>query len=267
MKKKFIIFNIIFLFIFINAKKYKVNEFKNVIIYSWPSINKKKVDEINYKFDLVFKTISNDLEYPDNKPKIFIYESSEDLYNELINTWKYSSWLKQYNSFPRMNKKYEMWMLLLHDIKFMAHEYTHRIVEQIAGLNSQIYFKWFDEGFAEYEGIKVLSLYDPVKAKSIKAQYYKILSNLYKSKTLTNINNMTTENQWTNGIKLYQNKYYIQSYALVDFLIKEYGLEKIKDVLELKAKNNSFSDSFRGIYKISIEKFEKKFLLYIKNIK
>ncbi len=166
-----------------------------------------------------------------------------------------------------MNIDYEMWMITSHDIRFLAHEYTHRIIEQIAGLNSQIFYKWFDEGLAEYEGIKALSIYDSNKAKIIKEQYFKSANDFYKNGTFTNINNMTTEKQWSEGIMLHQNKYYIQSYVIVNYLIEKYGIKKVKEILEIFSQKNSFNNSFKEIYEISIEEFEKKFFLYLENIK
>ncbi len=82
------------------------------------------------------------------------------------------------------------------DVAFITHEYSHRIIEQIARLNSQINFKWFDEGLADYEGQRALAKQSPGDAASQSSSRIILVVNAYVSGALTPFKDITTEKQW-----------------------------------------------------------------------
>lgn len=99
------------------------------------------------------------------------YNSENGLFQDLIDTWGFSSeWVKTYRAVPRMNPEYVEWLPPYANWRYIAHEYTHRIIEQIAGLGSQTKYKWFDEWLADYEGLKVLAIKSPQTAEGVEKQ-------------------------------------------------------------------------------------------------
>ena len=59
-----------------------------------------------------------------------------------------------YQAIPQMNTNYEAWIPPNVGVWFIGDEYSHRIIEKVAGLNSQTTYKWFDEGLAEHAGLR-----------------------------------------------------------------------------------------------------------------
>jgi hypothetical protein len=145
------------------------------------------------------------------------------------------------------------------DIAFITHEYSHRIIEQIAGLNSQINYKWFDEGLAQYEGQRALTKRSPNDAASQISRRTMLIVQAYTSGSLTPLKDITTEWQWEKQIKNGGQLAYPEAWAAIDYLISQGGIALVKDVLTLVGKGQSFAAAFQKVYGLTVDEFEKEF--------
>jgi hypothetical protein len=183
------------------------------------------------------------------------------MYQDLITRWGYSEWVRTVHTTPRMRRDYIEWIgpEQHHDIAFITHEYTHRIIEQIAGLNSQVNFKWFDEGLAEYEGQKALAKPFPASAESRKEARLRMLASSLASHTLIPLSKITTERQWTAQIDQRSQLEYPEAWAALHYLISQYGVAEVKRVLTLIGTGERFSEAFQGTYGFTVDVFEASF--------
>ena len=122
---------------------------------------------------------------------------------------------------------------------FITHEYSHRIIEQIAGLNSQINFKWFNEGLAECEGRELGEAVASRHRRSQSNSRIILVVNAYVSGALIPFKDVANEKkQWDAQIERGGQLAYTQAWAGEDHLISQRG---IAVVLHLVGKGQSFT--------------------------
>jgi len=123
----------------------------------------------------------------------------------------------------------------------MAHEYTHLIVDYLAGGN---YPRWFTEGIAQREERKITGF----------------------EMALTGTEEIYPLSKMDAGYDLLPNQSaaYRQSLAMVDFLVERYGEDALKQILADLGKGNSMDGAFTNSIGINMQGFEAEFLHSIK---
>lgn len=135
----------------------------------------------------------------------------------------------------------------------LSHYYLFNITER-----SSIYFpRWFDEGLAIYLG------HSGSTAKfTHPEQLQKLLQDNRYPKSLSYWNGIGGQLRWMKQIFTggYVTNMYTHSYFAVRFLIDEYGVEKLQNLIFEAKTNSSFENAFRKIYGFSTDEFSDLFL-------
>ncbi len=233
-------------------------------VYFQDGVPSQRVLEIGTFFDVAHAIVGTDLAYPNIRPRIYVYRSMEDLSNDLVDYWGYPEWIRTYRVIPRMNADYEMWVPPGRGADFIGHEYSHRIIEQIAGLNSQVNYKWFDEGLATEEGIRTLSSISPADAASLRSYYRKATKEALQSGTYISLNQLTTEAQWQQWMQTpYVHYIYYQTAAAMEYMVTGVGMPVMQSMLIQIGQGNPFSVAFETVSGKSIDQFEAEFLAWL----
>jgi len=233
-------------------------------VYFQDGVPSQRVTEIGSYFDVAHGVVGVDLAYPNIRPRIYAYRSMEDLSNDLVEYWGYPEWIRTYRVIPRMNAGYEMWVPPGLGADFIGHEYSHRVIEQIAGLNSQVNYKWFDEGLATEEGVRTLSHISPNDAAPLRAYYRKATKEALQAGTYIPLNQLTTEAQWQYWMQG-PNIYYIyyQTAAAMEYMANGFGMPTIQSILIQIGQGNPFPVAFETVLGKSVDQFEAEFLAWL----
>jgi len=127
----------------------------------------------------------------------------------------------------------------------MAHEYVHLVVDYKTGGN---YPRWFTEGIAQYVEREITGFQFKVPEINEKDDLY-LLSRM--------------DGQF--DLLPSQSIAYWQSLAMVEYLIKMNGIDKINDLMDLLGEGYTFTTAFEEVYQTSLHKFESVFGEYIIN--
>lgn len=270
-------FGLIFGFIFIFASHIVAKEIrfaslktKHAIIFYQDGVSKDRAYEVGDDFEIAYKVVGKDLGYPKKRPRLYVYHSNEDGIYDLMNRWGYGDWVKKYGAVPHMNWNYEAWIPPNKGVDFITHEYAHRIIQQIAGFDFQKKYNLFDEGLAEYEGLKALAVKDKGLALAKEREWLKNVLSAYKHDKLIPFKEMMTEEQWDRFFEANPSSssyMYNQCAVAICFLINQYGFDKIKKVLTIVGQGESFPNAFQKVYNLSIEEFEERFIVYLDSLK
>ena len=240
-------------------------ETPHATILAEQGVDEASARAVGQMFEIGYQVVAADLDESRQRPRLYVYFSEPRMYQDLISRWGYPGWVRAVRTVPRMHRDYIEWIppQRCQDAAFITHEYAHRIIEQIAGRGSQVSFKWFDEGLAEYEGQKALELWSPAEAAWRRAPHNLSGTAALTSQSLIPFKDITTESQWSaqieRGAQLAQN----EASAAVVFLISQHGVGDARAVLKLIGTGRSFRDSFRTIYGFSVEEFENAFRLIL----
>ena len=188
----------------------------------------------------------------------------DDLLNDLINTWHYPEWFRTIQAIPRMNKDYEAWIPPNVEVGFIGHEYSHRIIETVAGLNSQTKYKWFDEGLAEHEGLRTWAVRSPLEAETVRQNRWTQVKTGFQSGQWISLQALTTESQWTAQMSTPNKDWiYLEAAVVVDYLITQKGMSQAKAVLTKVGSGTPFADAFQQVFSRTVDQFEAEFIAYL----
>jgi hypothetical protein len=220
--------------------------------------------EVGTGFEEAYQVVGQDLGYPEAKPRLYVYRSLDDLLNDLINTWHYPEWFRTYQAIPRMNRNYEAWIPPEMEVWFIGHEYSHRIIEKIAGLNSQTNYKWFDEGLAEHEGLRTWAVRSPLEAETARQNYWNYVKTGFQAGQWIPLQALTTESQWMAQMETpNKDRIYVEAAVVVDYLITQKGMSQAKAVLIKVGSGTSFADAFQQVFGQTVDQFEAEFIAYL----
>ncbi len=241
-----------------------VFEATHATVFFQDGLPSQRVVEIGTCFDAAHAIVGKDLAYPNVRPRIYAYKSIEALSNDLVEFWGYPEWIRTYRVIPRMNANYEMWVPPGLGADFIGHEYSHRIIEQIAGLNSQINYKWFDEGLATEEGVRTLSLISPNDAAPLRVFYRKTTKEALLKGTYIPLSKLTTEAQWRYWMQG-PNVYYIyyQTAATMEYMVNSFGMASVRTILTKIGRGASFTAAFVSVTRKPLEEFETDFWAWL----
>ena len=220
--------------------------------------------EVGASFEEAYESVGQDLGYPEVRPRIYVYRSLDDLLNDLIDTWHYSEWLRTYRVIPRMNKNYEAWIPPNMAAWFLCHEYSHRIIEKVAGLNSQAKYKWFDEGLAQHEGVRTWAVRSPLEAETARQNYWDSVKTGFQAGQWISLQALTTESQWTAQMETPNKDWiYVEATVVVDYLITQKGMSQAKAVLIKVGSGTPFADAFQQVFGQTVDQLEAEFIAYL----
>ncbi|MBI5649300.1 MAG: hypothetical protein HZC40_02455 [Chloroflexi bacterium] len=248
-----------------DERGFSILETAHAIIFAQPGISDNRAQDVGKQFEIAYQIIATDLAPAEQRPHLYVYRSEDELFQDLTTTWKYDTWFTIARAYPRMNRDYIAWIppLPRGDIAFITHEYTHRIIEQIAGINSQINYKWFDEGLAEYAGLQALAQQSAGEAQAKRQEQIDLVARAQKTNALIRFRELTTEDQFRKMIERDWRLAYAQSSVAVDYLIAQFGIAQIKNVLGVIRTGSGFPDAFQKVYGFTVDEFEKRFFEHI----
>lgn len=128
--------------------------------------------------------------------------------------------------------------------KIMRHELTHAFISEMSRGKCPA---WLNEGLAEYEEAKVVPLDPTVFQAAVKT------NTLFSLVTLLARENLT---QVTDPLEV--SLFYQQAYHLVDYLVKQYGMFRIKKMIELFGQGKDSFEVIEEVIKISPVELEKR---------
>jgi hypothetical protein len=219
--------------------------------------------EVGRLFEIGYRVVSQDFEEAARRPQLYVYLSEDNMYQDLMRIWGYPEWIRNVHTVPRMHRDYVEWIppQRYQDAAFITHEYCHRIIEQMAGLNSQVTFKWFDEGLAEFEAQRALERLSPQAAALRKAARNSTVVAARRSRSLMSLSDLSTEKQWASEMESGPQLAYNESWAAIDYLISRYGIAHVTSVLRLIGTGKAFGEAFRTTYGLNVDEYEAAFRL------
>ena len=252
-----------------DARGFSIFETEHATILSQPGVSDDNSRQVGNYFGIAYRVVGEDLAYADKRPRLYVYRSEDDLFQDLVTTWHYDEWYKTNRAIPRMDRDYTEWIpgQRSEDIVYITHEYSHRIIEQIAGISAQINFKWFDEGLAEYEGMRALAVQSPVTVAMQRDERINPVVSAFQNGALLRLKDITSEEQRRQLSGSKRDLAYLESYVAMDYLVRQHGIAQVKNVLNLVGKGQSFSDAFQKVYAITVDEFEKEFLTFVPKVK
>lgn len=219
-----------------NAKIYYINQFEPALklVYFYLDNARLRNERL---FGSTDKTISIKFDYDED-----IFKNRNQAFKDYAGLYSYRNktiyiLIKDcYSNALALNRKSSY---LRH---ILLHEYTHHVFKNFVYANKLDEKKiplWFEEGVSDYVGFEEDSGYEPTK--------------------LAAFEELTTGAAWTefnnNGYSAYE-----QSHYAVRKLILLKGDNIIKDIL-LKTKDKAFREAFSGAVGMSLEQYEKEFMV------
>jgi hypothetical protein len=199
--------------------------------------NEERANETGEAFEYAFSCIQQDFSKTQTeKLKVYVYKTQTDLVNGLVIYSGFtpsSAKLFENSSAPRPlgNTIHIAPQFDWHNI---AHELTHSFIEEYSG-EAFLNIKWLDEGLAEYEAWKCVSsnpLYSQ-EAETVKNNALDVVNQLKNGDALYQLSELATEEQWIEEMKSgNSNLIRSQSFLIVTYLVSNYGIDKVKLILE-----------------------------------
>ncbi len=210
-------------------------DFTHATIY-YNKGNEERANETGEALEYTFSCIQKDFSTPTEKLKIYVYRTQTDLVNGLVT---YSGFTPSFAKLFENNSAPRPFNYTIHigpqfNWHHIAHEITHSFIEEYSG-EAYLNIKWLDEGFAEYEAWKCISS-NPLhsqEAETVKNNALDVVNQLKSRDTLYQLNELATEDQWIKEIEAgNSNLIHSQSFLVVTYLVSNYGIEKVKLILE-----------------------------------
>ena len=142
---------------------------------------------------------------------------------------------------------YDLFLLIGLSRPGMIHEFTHLLLDEALDSPSASLPGWLNEGLAMY-------------FESDSGNESPILHNALKNDELLPLNSMGSVPGKPKDVHLFYN----QSFSLVNYLIKEYGENQLSDMIQLIGKGINVSRAFQETYGFSLEEFEAKWVMQIR---
>jgi len=128
---------------------------------------------------------------------------------------------------------------------------THTFIDEYAdGAFQNI--KWLDEGLAQYEAWKFLSMNSSHRedADSFKTNALNVFSQLKSNNKVYPLNKLSTQEQWNKEVESGNSTYiYPQTYLLVTYLASNYGIEPVKLLLNRVKNGASAPEAIKSVLK------------------
>lgn len=122
---------------------------------------------------------------------------------------------------------------------YVWHEYTHTIVHALSGGRAP---RWLNEGLAEYEENKVEAEDMAAFRKLVRADQCLSLATIQKWQF-----SMTNSSQ--------THLHYVQAFSMVDYLVRRYRMQRIKQLLQKLQEGVPFESAFQATFHVSLNTF------------
>lgn len=221
----------------------------NNLSISWYEGDKDFADELmkwaNDSLDRLADDTGARLEDP---IQIFLYANSEDLMQSMIfpREWTGGVAYTEYRKIIiKMEPDLQEW-----NINALAHELGHMAVHQITFSPYGAYLPvWLDEGLAMHAQFSQES-YFPVLLKSA-LDYNALISLRSLCSPFSAISQLAALS-------------YAESYSVVDYLIQEYGRDKILDLLVIFKEGSTYDDALQQVYGFDLNELEARWISWLK---
>jgi hypothetical protein len=208
--------------------------------------------------------------YPPRVFEIYIFAKQQDLIDGLVKLAGYSRQEAEYyfgkEGLTPMPINWVQYMTPTVDMQLLGHEYTHAMVDELAGVNSRFAFKWLDEGLAEHEGNTFRAHWYSDAAEAFWYMDRGIVLDAYRRGVLLKLKDMITLDQWYKHIEksdFEQNLEYAEAYAAVTRLLQSRGFSTVLKFLREWRSSSSFSVQFERVFQIPMGDFESDFVAYV----
>lgn len=183
----------------------------------------------------------------EERAKIYIYKNKED-FQKAKNR---PSWTGGEADISRKIIYTFEWKSSFFD-SLLPHELSHIIFREFIGLDKKIP-SWFEEGIASYQE----------KRKSF---FYRILKKALKEKKILSIQQLSEINISEVKDKTAANLFYAEGLSIIDFLMREYGKFKFRNLCRQLRQGRSFEDALRRVYPYfkKIDDLNNRWIKYLK---
>jgi len=222
------------------------DEEKKFVIHYQYDKDKEQVAKILEVLTLAYKKLGNDLDfYPRQQISVKIYTSQQFGYITEMPEWA----IGLYDGKIRL--KYDDFKSELYYLKqTIYHEYTHSVLSLLIKKNLPV---WVQEGFAQYE--------EP--NKEITVDEMKLVVEEYKKKGIKGLGfKDETEVEFYNKNSLSQ--LYVCSKLFVDYLVKTYEMNKLRDFLIGNVYEKDWKSAFKKAYGKEFDVVVEEWIKYLK---
>ncbi len=239
------------------ALTYRINDNR----YTWKSISKGIINLYWYQGDNSFAQALMDTAQssiakltqdtgarPDKSIDIYIYASSQDLQGSMIypSEWTGGVSFSRYNIITiGISPSNLNW-----GKSAMTHELTHNIIAQVIFNPYSDLPVWLNEGLAMYN------------QGPLTAQFTAPLINACRNDTLLSVKMISSP---FSAYAEKANLAYAESYTLVDFLIQNYGAQKISELLQAFKAGNTHDDAFIKVLGFDLDGLNQRWQPWVKS--
>ena len=226
-------------------------DFTHATIY-YNKGNEERANETGEAFEYAFSCIQQDFsKTPTKKFKVYVYRTQTDLVNGLV---IYSGFTPSYAKLFENSGAPRPLGNTIHigpqfNWHYVAHEITHSFIEEYSG-EAYLNIKWLDEGLAEYEAWKCVSS-NPLhsqEAETVKNNALDVVNQLKNRDGLYQLSELATEEQWIEEMRSGNSNFiYSQSFLVVTYLVSNYGIDKVKLILEEVQNGATATDAVENI--------------------
>ncbi|HEX7475520.1 MAG TPA: peptidase MA family metallohydrolase [Dehalococcoidales bacterium] len=231
--------------------------------YKWQNISQGKINLYWYQGDNSFaqslmsaaqqalvKLASNTGATPSKTVNLYIYASAQDLQGALIypNEWTGGVAFVQYNNVAiGISPSNLAWGQTT-----VTHELTHIVIFQVTFNPFSGLPVWFNEGLAMYN------------QGALDSQFTAPLNQAINSNSLISVRSISSPFS-ANSAKA--NLSYAEAYALIDYLLKQYGPTKMQALLDNFKQGNTYDGAFKAVYGFNLDGLNSQWMTWIKTQK
>lgn len=257
-KKSFLLIFLISNFYFLSAISYaedwKEEKGDHFIVYYYGE--EKFSKDISRQAEVYYNQIASDIGYPrysnfwqwDNRVKIYVYPSKAD-FQKISGQPAWSNGMADYTGKRILTYAWSEGFL----DGLLPHEITHLIFRDFVGFKGQVPL-WIDEGIAQWEEPKK-------RAKARPIAFY-----LIQNQSVIPLADLTMMNDLSGKDETTVHAFYMQSVALVDFLIKRYSAQSFTDFCRQLRDGKRLNEALGSAYSGSIKDVDELQTKWLKSI-
>ncbi|HSO72511.1 MAG TPA: hypothetical protein VLR91_07680, partial [Thermodesulfobacteriota bacterium] len=117
---------------------------------------------------------------------------------------------------------------------------------------------------AEHEGLRTWAVRSPLEAETARQNGWTQVKTGFQSGQWIYLQALTTESRWTAQMST-PNKDWIclEATVVVDYLITQKGMSRVKAVLIKVGSGTPFADAFQQVFSLTVDQFEAEFIAYL----
>jgi len=231
--------------------------------------DEEKAQRYGDAFDFAYATVGKNLGvYPSKRFTLYIYVTQEDLVQGLQ---KFSNFSPQRAAFFETSAAPGPINYIMHVPPYFSwhditHNYVHTILEEVSG-DAFRSIKWLSEGLADYLAhITVLETKYKEDELRLGQSRIALAKKALEQGKLLSLASISTDSQWGAN---HENRelwklQYAESYAVVNYLVHKYGLEKCVSILKLIKQGVTQKTAVQQALGIPLSQLEADFQNYLR---